>query len=545
MSLPVSAARPIAGFDPTIWGNHFLNSASDFKTIDTATQEQYEALKQEVRRMITANADKLAHKLHLIDAAQRLGVAYQFEKEIEDELEKISNDLDNDTDDLYTVSLRFRLLRQQGIKISCDVFEKFKDDEGKFKASLTNDGRGLLSLYEAAYLAIHGEYILDEAIVFTTSHLKSMVSHVSPNLWEQIYHALKLPLRKALPRLEARYFLDLYSRDDLHDKTLLQFAKLDFNILQAAHQMEVSDMTRWWTDLDIPKKLPYARDRIVELYFWILMGVYYEPKYASGRIFTSKVISLISVVDDTFDAYGTFEELTLFVEAVKRWDIGAIDTLPDYMKFIYKILVDVFNEAEEELTKEGRLSNGIQYAKQSVEELIMMYYSEAIWLHEGSFPKIEEYNCIALGSSGLLALAAASFVYMGDIATNVAFEWLLNKPTIAKAMEKVGRFMDDMASEEFEQERNHIPSAVECSMKQHGTSKEEAEKALWLEIEHGWKDINEAFLKPTADVSLPLLERMLNLTRVCHFMYEDGDRYTHPSLMKEQVALVLKDPVPF
>lgn len=129
------------------------------------------------------------------------------------------------------------------------MFENFKDDEGKFKESLINDVRGMLSLYEAAYLAIQGEDILDEAIVFTTTHLRSIVSvsdhsHVKSNLAEQIRHSLQLPLRKAAVRLEARYFLDVYSRDDLHDETLLKFAKLDFNILQAAHQKEASSFTR-------------------------------------------------------------------------------------------------------------------------------------------------------------------------------------------------------------------------------------------------------------------------------------------------------------
>ncbi|KAK9209547.1 hypothetical protein WN944_001914 [Citrus x changshan-huyou] len=493
MSTPVPTAveesvRPIAGFSPTVWGNHFLKSASDFKAIDATTQEQYEALKQEVRMMVTATADKIADKLHLIDAVQRLGVAYHFEKEIEDELEKILDHLDNDSigdDDFYTLSLSFRLLRQQGVKISCDVFEKFKNNEGKFKASMIDDVQVMLSLYEAAHLAINGEDILDEAIVFTTTHLKSMVSHASPNLAEQINHALKLPLRKAPPRLEARYFLDVCSRGDMHDKSLIKFAKLDFNLLQAAHQKEVSDMT---------------------------------------RIFMSKLKSMISILDDTFDAYGTYDELKLFVEAVKRWDIGAIDTLPEYMKFIYMSLLDIYDKAEESLAKEGRSSYGVKYVKQTMEESIMMYFIEAKWLHEGFLPKIEEYEGVALGSSGVLTLATASFVDMGDIATKEAFEWLIKKPKI------------------FEQKRGHIPSAVECYMKQHGVSEEEAKKALKIHVDNAWKVINEELLSPTA-MSLPLLERILNLARVCHFMYEDGDRYTQPLLMKDQVALVLKDPV--
>ena len=44
------------------------------------------------------------------------------------------------------------------------------------------DGKGMLSLYEAAYLRVHGEDILDEALVFTTTHLELVASHLSPRL---------------------------------------------------------------------------------------------------------------------------------------------------------------------------------------------------------------------------------------------------------------------------------------------------------------------------------------------------------------------------
>ncbi|KAJ4718990.1 Sesquiterpene synthase [Melia azedarach] len=131
--------RHKANFHPTLWGDHFLAYTNDSMTIDPATREGYEELKQAVRRLITANTDEQVKKLHLIDTVQRLGVAYLFEKEIEDELEKIHNHLYIDSDDdhdLYIISLAFRLLRQQGIKISCDVFEKLKDEKCKFKATL-------------------------------------------------------------------------------------------------------------------------------------------------------------------------------------------------------------------------------------------------------------------------------------------------------------------------------------------------------------------------------------------------------------------------
>ena len=69
--------------------------------------------------------------------------------------------------------------------------------------------------------------------------------------------------------------------------------------------------------MEVPTKLFYARDRMVECYFWI-MGVYFEPKYAKGRQITTKMIAIASLFDDTFDAYATFEELELFMVAIER-----------------------------------------------------------------------------------------------------------------------------------------------------------------------------------------------------------------------------------
>ena len=76
-----------------------------------------------MRNEFFASTGHLSQQLGLIDALQHLGVAYNFEREIQEALEHIYatyNDYnDVEDDDLYNVSLRFRLLRQQGFKISC------------------------------------------------------------------------------------------------------------------------------------------------------------------------------------------------------------------------------------------------------------------------------------------------------------------------------------------------------------------------------------------------------------------------------------------
>nr|GEY21430.1 putative terpenoid cyclases/protein prenyltransferase alpha-alpha toroid [Tanacetum cinerariifolium] len=51
--------------------------------------------------------------------------------------------------------------------VSCDIFNQYKDNTGSFKESLTNDVHGMLELYEAAYMRVDGEVILDDALVFT------------------------------------------------------------------------------------------------------------------------------------------------------------------------------------------------------------------------------------------------------------------------------------------------------------------------------------------------------------------------------------------
>ena len=124
------------------------------------------------------------------------------------------------------------------------MFSKFKDSEGKFKECLVDDVRGMLSLYEASYLRVHGEDILDDALSFTTTHLGRVATHLRPPLSDEVSHALNRPIHKGLPRLEARHYMSIYPQHPSHNPLLLTFAKLDFNLLQQLHKKELSDIAR-------------------------------------------------------------------------------------------------------------------------------------------------------------------------------------------------------------------------------------------------------------------------------------------------------------
>jgi (-)-germacrene D synthase len=125
-----------------------------------------------------------------------------------------------------------------------DVFNKFKNEEGNFSERLISDVEGMLSLYEATHIMVHGEDILEEALAFTTTHLESIANQLSHSYAIQVKHSLRQTLHKNLPRLEARSYIFIYEQNPSHDENLLILAKLDFNMLQSLHQKEFGNLCK-------------------------------------------------------------------------------------------------------------------------------------------------------------------------------------------------------------------------------------------------------------------------------------------------------------
>ncbi|KAH7568073.1 hypothetical protein JRO89_XS07G0228200 [Xanthoceras sorbifolium] len=245
--------RQLAVFPSDIWkdSNAFTSVASRICDFDQTYGNQIQELKDKVKEMLTAPTNDPREKVCLINSLYRLGISYHFEDDIDQQLSRIFetqlNYIDDHEYDLYTTALLFRVFRMNGYKMSCDVFNKFKEGDGKFKKYLTNDARGMLSLYEASYLRINGEDILDEALAFTKAHLNSLCEKSSPHLKTKIIKALKMPLNKRIPRQEAVEYISVYEEEESRDETLLLFAKLDFNRVQLLHQQEISHLIRWDT----------------------------------------------------------------------------------------------------------------------------------------------------------------------------------------------------------------------------------------------------------------------------------------------------------
>ncbi|KAJ4821858.1 hypothetical protein Tsubulata_024903 [Turnera subulata] len=250
MALQVEAqgaqVRRTADFHPTAWGDFFLKREPEDKMLVSAWKDEAGVLKEKVRKMLTTPPpeDKILEKLSLIDDVIRLGIGYHFQKEIDDAiLQILKMDEYHGSEDISTIALGFRLLRQRGYYVSSDVFHKFVDAKGNFKENLSKDWVGLFNLYEASYLSIPGEKILDEAREITREHLKSLVNDLPSPVAEQVNRTLHRPLQRKVEKYEQLQYIPIYEKLDARNEVVLKLAKLDFNVVQSIYREEVRSLT--------------------------------------------------------------------------------------------------------------------------------------------------------------------------------------------------------------------------------------------------------------------------------------------------------------
>ncbi|KAH7655617.1 (+)-germacrene D synthase protein [Dioscorea alata] len=117
--------RPIANFHPSLWGDYFITNTSLSSTHQM--KQRVQVLVEDVKILLKDAKGSMREEMQLIDALQRLGVAYHFEQEINEALHFINTTSSSghhsySDDDLHFVALRFRLLRQHHYYVPQDVF---------------------------------------------------------------------------------------------------------------------------------------------------------------------------------------------------------------------------------------------------------------------------------------------------------------------------------------------------------------------------------------------------------------------------------------
>ncbi|KAL0459219.1 UNVERIFIED_CONTAM: 5-epiaristolochene synthase [Sesamum latifolium] len=163
-TLPKDVRPPITTYSPSMWADSFTSFSLDGK-VQEKYAEAIEELKQEARSMLMSKGSTTTEKLILIDTLERLGVGFTLNKRLKISSKK-SSDFSLKIMTMTCSLLQFNFACSGNIAIQC-----LAGNGGEFEETLTGDAKGLLSLYEAANVRIHGEDLLEDAVAFTTHHL--------------------------------------------------------------------------------------------------------------------------------------------------------------------------------------------------------------------------------------------------------------------------------------------------------------------------------------------------------------------------------------
>lgn len=516
------------------------------KTLKKMYEDRAKKLEEEVKcRMYDDNIKPLA-LLELVDDIQNLGLGYRFEKDIKRSLQRRILEVSNVTSEksLHAAALSFRILRQHGYEVSQDVFKSFMDQNGNFQAELCKDVKGMLSLYEASYHAFEEENLLQEAKAFTRTHLKNLDANIDKSLQELVNHAMELPSHHRMLRLEARWRIEEYKGREGADDVLLELAILDFNMVQSSLQRELEDMSRWRRRMGIANKLQFARDRLMESFFWAV-GMVFEPEYSNCRKGLTKVAALITTLDDIYDIYGSLDELEQFTDAVERWDINMMNNLPDYMKLFFLALYNTTNEMAYDCLKEQG-ENILPYLRKAWAVLCKVFLQEAKWFNTKCTPSFEEYLDNGWRSASGLVLLVHAYFLMSKNITKEALEGLEKEHDFLRCPNIIFRLSNDLASWKAEIEGGESAKSISCYMNQTGLSEDRAREHMNNLIDESWKKMNKVrAVDSSSPFEKPFVETAINLARIAQCTYQYGDSHSAPDdRSKKRVLSVIIEPIP-
>ncbi|KAJ4979349.1 hypothetical protein NE237_010129 [Protea cynaroides] len=526
-SIPTTTRRS-ANYQPSLWGFDFMQSLKN-DYMGEAYIIRTKKLKEEVKHRFDDGAFGQVGLLELIDDIQRLGLGYHFEEDIKKALDTIvcMKGMETRTNEsLHATALQFMLLRQHGYEVNQGIFNHLKDGEGNFKASYLKDKKGILSLYEASHLAVEGENILEEAKHITRTALKEINDNMESILAKQVNHSLELPLHWRMPRLEARWYIDVYEKKENSVPALLnELSWISTWSKQYTRKMQLSYQGMWWKNLGLGDKLSFSRDSLIQCFLWAL-GMNTDPEFSNFRIDLAKVGMLITMIDDIYDVYGSLEELELFTDVVERWDIKATEQLPNYMKMCFVAIFNTVNEMVYFHLKE--------YGFDSLSFLKKV----AKWYYKGHKTTLEEYLNNGVVSIGINVTLLHSFFLLQQAVPEEGFDCILQ---ILNQSSMIVRFANVLGTSV----RGDVLKSIQSYMHQTDVSEEVAREYICHLIDKAWKQINKNAFTDNSLLPQPFIKTCVNLARTSLCTYQHGDGHAViDDESKNYAKSLLFEPIP-
>ncbi|KAM0934676.1 putative S-linalool synthase [Dioscorea sansibarensis] len=481
----------------------------------------------------------------IINTLQHMGIDHLFKEEIGSTLSSLYDNFTHQTHhdhNLFESSLCFRLFREHGYSVSPKMLNKFIDKNGEFKLTTSKDIKGLMSLYEASHLNM-GEDILRKGMEFSSKHLWDSIEWFDNNKYaNQVKETLEHPYHMSIQRYKARRYITMHQyRENGRKDVVFELAQYEFNVVQLLHQRELNAILSWWKKTGLAQELSFVRDQPLKWYMWPLTMVPHAH-HSKCRIELTKAIAFIYIIDDIFDVYGTLDELSLFTQAINKWDITAIDDLPNYMKVCFNALYNVTNEIAEITLKEHGW-NPINTLSKSWGKLCNAFLQEAKWFASKQVPNKDEYLRNAVTTSGVFIVIVHLFFLMGQGLTLENIQHIENDPSFVSQSGAILRLWDDLGSAKDENQKGFDGSYMELYMKEHQEcTAKEAHDHVMLMISRTWEALNkESFTQRS--FPKPLINATLNLARMVRIMYSYNEDNHRLPMLDDYIFSLLHQPL--
>ncbi|KAI3964748.1 hypothetical protein MKX01_034059 [Papaver californicum] len=309
-----------------------------------------------------------------------------------------------------------------------DFFKKFLEEtrSSPMKATI---------VYEASFCANQGEKFLKEVQEFSVSFPKEYITMMEEEvegegdnnnrrimLKKIVRHALVMPLHWDMPRVQTRWFTGVYEmmEEDMNP-LILEFAKLDFNMVQAIYQEDLKYI---------------SRDRWVETFYWGV-GNNYEPYVSGYRRHLTKLSCLLTAINDMHDIYASPDDVLRFSDAIERWDVNTLEDLSYFMKICFMAIFSLLNDIAYDILKKHEYLNNA-------------------W--------------ISVGGAGILP--TVSFFNVVKEPTKEALECINNfsLSDIKRYAFEIVRLTNDLGTSSDELNRGAVPTSIQCYMHETGVT---------------------------------------------------------------------------
>ncbi|GLJ48427.1 hypothetical protein SUGI_1022160 [Cryptomeria japonica] len=514
----------------------------------------------------------LFERLWAVDTCQRLGIDRHFKDEIKETLDYVYrywNDRgigwarENAVGDIDDTVMGLRLLRLSGYNVSSDALKTFRDENGEFFCFMGQTQRGvtdMLNVYRCSQVAYPGETVMEEAKLCTHRYLTNALENVGAfdkwalkkDLQGEVEYVLRYPWHRSLPRLEARSYVEQYGANDvwlgksmylmycISNAKYLELAKIDFNRVQSTHQKELQELQGWWKSSGFGK-LNFTPERVAEIYFGVAATMF-EPEFATLRAVYTKTSIFTVILSDLYEAQGSTDDMMLFSDAVKRWDLSLVDGMSEEMKICFKGLYETVNEiAEEGRKRQGR--NVLPYLRNLWEIQLASYNKEAKWVEDKYMPSFEEYMENAKVSMGPATIVLTSALLTGDLLSDEELSKMGHDSKFIQLMVSTGRLVCDTKTYQEKQKRG-LPSAIQCYMKDHPEiSEQEALDHIYSLLHNSLLELNWELVN-NREMPETCRRLVFNTARIMQLFYMEGDGFILSHLeMQELVRKCLFEPV--